>query len=67
MATFRATDKAVAFSTSEESMQMRIPMPLTIGEIVKQRSFSYNVESMFRIAGLDILEQDSGVILTGLA
>jgi len=69
--TFRAKDvdgtsKVVAYSTSEDAMVMRIPQKLTIGQIVKQASFEYRVDSKFRIAGLDILEKSSGRVLTGL-
>lgn len=65
--TFRATDKAVIFSTHSEAMVMRIPNPLEVGEIIKKSSFKYEVESKYRVAGLDILEKDSGLIVTGLA
>jgi hypothetical protein len=60
------TSKTVAFSTNEEAMVMRIPMPLTIGEIVKIGSFDYHVDSKFRIAGLDVLDPQSGRYVTGL-
>lgn len=56
----------VAYSTNEEAMVMRIPLRLTIGEIIKQTSFSFRVDSKFRIAGLDVLEDTAGRILTGL-
>jgi hypothetical protein len=55
----------VAYSNNSQAMKMRIPVPLTIGEITKPTSFKYHVESMYRIAGLDILESTAGQILTG--
>jgi len=61
-----ATSVTVAFSNSTEVMKMRIPVPLTIGEIVQEYSFDYRVDSKYRIAGLDILEDAGGYILTGL-
>lgn len=73
--TFTATHRAasvggssrtVAFSTNNESMIMRIPVPLTIGEIVKISSFDFQVDSKYRVAGLDVLEATAGYILTGL-
>jgi hypothetical protein len=69
--TFRAenvggTSKVVAYSTNEDSAVMRIPVRLTVGEIVKQTSFNYRIDSKFRIAGLDVLEDSSGRVLTGL-
>lgn len=71
--TFRADDAGgagvshtVAYSNNREAMKMRIPVPLTIGEIVKRGSFDYHVDSMYRIAGLDVLENTAGYILTGL-
>jgi len=69
--TFRASDvggasKVVAYSNNEEAMVMRIPVKLTIGEIIKQTSFSFRVDSKFRIGGLDVLEDTSARILSGL-
>lgn len=55
----------VAYSNNNQAMKMRIPVPLTIGEITKPTSFKYHVESMYRVAGLDILESTAGYILTG--
>jgi hypothetical protein len=72
MASFRAANTGagvsatVAFSSNDEVMKMRIPVPLTIGEIIKQGSFDYKVDSKYRIAGLDVLENTGGRILTGL-
>lgn len=61
-----ATSATVAYSTNRESMVMRIPQALTVGEIVKTNSFDFRVDSKYRIAGLDILETTAGRILTGL-
>lgn len=66
VASYQLTDRAVMFSTNEESMVLRIPIPLTVGEIIKKGSFRYEVECKYRIAGLDVLESDAGYILTGL-
>lgn len=71
MASFRAGDvggasATVAYSNNTEVMKMRIPQPLTIGEIIKLGSFDYQVDSKYRIAGLDVLEDTGGFILTGL-
>lgn len=72
-ATFRADDAGgagvshtVAFNPNAEAMKMRIPEALTIGEIIKLTSFKHHVESRYRIAGLDVLEDTAGYILTGL-
>lgn len=71
--TFRADDAGgagvshtVAYSPNTEVMKMRIPTPLTVGEIIKVTSFDHRVDSMYRIAGLDVLEDTGGYILTGL-
>ena len=56
----------VAYSNNPEVMQMRIPVPLTISEIVKVSGFDYRVDSKYSIGGLDILESTGGYILTGL-
>jgi hypothetical protein len=71
MTSFRAENvggasRVVAYSTNEDAMVMRIPIRLTIGEIIKQTSFSFRIDSKFRIAGLDVLENASARILTGL-
>ena len=65
MSTFRAT-KTIAFNSSKQSMQMRIPLPLQIGEIIKRGSFSYANEILARVAGLDVNEDKAGYYLTGL-
>lgn len=61
-----ATSATVAYSNNGEAMKLRIPVPLTIGEIVKPSSFEFRVDSKFRIAGLDVLEDTAGRRLTGL-
>jgi len=71
MGSFRAGDvggasATVAYSNNTEVMKMRIPQPLTIGEIIKLGSFDFQVDSKYRIAGLDVLEDTGGYILTGL-
>lgn len=60
------TSAVVAYSNSREAMVMRMPLPLTIGEIVKIGSFNFHMDSKYRIAGLDVLENTAGRILTGL-
>jgi len=71
MSSFRAgnvggASATVAYSNNTEVMKMRIPQPLTIGEIIKLGSFDFQVDSKYRIAGLDVLEDTGGFILTGL-
>jgi hypothetical protein len=72
MSSFRAASPSggasatVAYSNTEDAMKMRIPLPLQIGEITKLGSFSYQVESKYRVAGLDVFENTAGRILTGL-
>jgi len=56
----------VAYSTSSEAMKMRIPVPLTVGEIIRQGSFDFKIDSKYRVAGLDVLDDTAGYILTGL-
>lgn len=70
---FRAEDAGpggvsitMIFSTNPEAMKMRIPLALQIGKIIQLKSFTFNVESKYRIAGLDILESTAGEKLTGL-
>ena len=56
----------VALKASEDTMKFRIPTPLEIGEIFRLGSFHWKVDARYRAAGLDILEDTSGRILTGL-
>ena len=56
----------IAIATSRESMLMRIPETLRIGEIVKLGSFHFHTNSKYRVAGIDVLEDSAGRILTGL-
>lgn len=60
------TSRTVAYSNNKQVMQMRIPQPLQIGEIVKKGSFAFQVESKYRVAGLDVLVDEGADILTGL-
>lgn len=69
--TFRANDVGgssvtAAYSVNDEAMKMRVPVPLTIGEIVKISSFNFQIDSKYRVAGLDVLESTAGRLLTGL-
>jgi len=70
--TFRADGVAgvgsvtVAYNNNDEAMKMRVPLALTIGEIVKTNSWDFRVDSKYRVAGLDILESSAGRYLTGL-
>lgn len=57
--------RIVAYSSERQAMQMRIPIPLKLYNQVTLGSKHY-IESMFGVAGLDILENDSGRILTGV-
>jgi len=61
-----ATSRTVAYSSSDEGMCFRLPLPLMIGEIIKIKSFTYHVDSKYRIGGLDILDSTAGRILAGL-
>lgn len=60
------TDVAVALSTSREVSAMRIPVPLKIGEVIKIGSFNFHVDSLYRIGGMDFLENAGGRRLQGL-
>ena len=55
----------VAFSSNRRAIQFRLPVPLNVSS-VDQRGFKYYVESYFGVAGLDVIEDDAAVILTGL-
>ena len=59
------TSVTVAFSSNRRALQFRLPIPLNVSS-VDQRGFKYYVESFFGVAGLDVIEDDSAQILTGL-
>lgn len=61
-----ATSVTIAYSTSEDAMSNRIPLPLLIGETIKDGSFSYKADATYRISGLDVHENKAGRIVTGL-
>lgn len=65
--TFRATALGVmvAYASDDRALQFRIPMQLRISNVY-QKGFDSYVESMFRIGGLDVIENQSGYILTGV-
>lgn len=57
--------RLVAYSSERQAMQMRIPVPLKLYNQFTQGS-KHSIESMFGVAGLDVLENDAGRILTGV-
>ena len=61
-----ATSITIAYSTSEDAMSNRIPLPLLIGKTVPDGSFGYRADAKYRIAGLDVHENKAGRIVTGL-
>lgn len=54
--------RAVLFSKSEECMVFRVPIPLTVSPVY-QKLFNYETGYMARVAGIDILEKRSGLII----
>jgi len=56
----------VAYNNGSDTMKMRLPQPLTIGEVVRVTSFKFHVESHYRVAGLDLFEPAGVQYLTGL-
>lgn len=55
-----------AYSTGDDSMVMRLPVPLRVGELIKTGSFNFKTDYMYRIAGFDLLETTSARLLAGL-
>lgn len=58
--------RIVAYSSQRQAMQMRIPVALKMSNQYQIGGFRYGIESMFAIAGVDIIESLSGKILTGV-
>lgn len=59
------TYRMVAYSSNRQAMQTRIPVPLMISNQYQQ-GFKYGLESQFGVAGLDVMENASGYVLTGV-
>jgi hypothetical protein len=57
-------DRLCLFNNSADFMELHIPQPLKYSEILKQK-FSYTFDSMFRPAGLNIIEQLTFAYLKG--
>jgi hypothetical protein len=57
--------RTIAYSNNRNAMQFRLPLPLEISN-TWQLGFTFHVEGRYRIAGLDVLEDASAYILTGL-
>lgn len=55
----------VAFSSNRAGMQFRLPVPLMISPVA-QLGHKYYMESMYRVAGLDIIEDKAARGLRGL-
>lgn len=64
-ANISSAKRIVAYSNDRQAMQMRIPVPLKLYNQVALGS-RFEIESMFGVAGLDIIESTSGRILTGV-
>ncbi len=67
MSSSKATTQAVAFSTYEGALQLRIPVPFTMTDVVKVGAVNYEFATFHHIGGADILHPTSGRILTGVA
>jgi len=66
IATPPVLSSTVAYNVERGSMVMRLPQPLTIGQIIFTGSFTQKMDYAARVGGLDVLDITSGRILTGL-
>lgn len=55
----------VAYSSNRQAAQIRIPVALRISNQFTQ-GFKHSIESMFGVAGVDVLENGAGYIVTGV-
>jgi hypothetical protein len=58
--------RIVAYSSQRQAIQMRIPVALKISNQYQIGGFRYGIESMFAVAGCDLIESLSGKILTAV-
>ena len=58
--------RIVAYSSQRQAIQMRIPVALKISNQYQIGGFRYGIESMFAVAGADIIESLGGKILTAV-
>lgn len=61
----KAKGRMVVYSSFEQAMILRIPMPLKLSNM-ERRFDRTEFKSSFRIAGLDVHENQAGYILTGI-
>lgn len=61
----KAGGSMVLLNNSIESVVFRLPVPLLYSPVF-QNKFDFSTSAVYRIAGIDILEPDSGLIVTGL-
>lgn len=61
----KLTDEMVIFSNSEDSISLRIPVPMFFSPIYNKH-FDFSTKAMYGIAGVDVLEPASGLIVSGL-
>lgn len=61
----KLTDEMVIFSNTEDSISLRIPVPMFFSPIYNKH-FEFSTKSMYSIAGVDILEPASGLVVSGL-
>jgi hypothetical protein len=50
------------YSVNPQAMVFRMPQPLKVGDIVQPGSFEFKFDSKYRMAGLDVLEDASGML-----
>lgn len=55
----------VVFSNNRQALAFRIPTPLMYSPIFRKH-YDYSTSAVYRIGGIDVLEQSSGLIKTGL-
>ena len=60
-------DAVVIFKGGSDTIVSRLPLPLEIGSVIQTGSFSWKADAKYRLAGVEILEQTAGWILTGLS
>jgi hypothetical protein len=51
------SDVVLALSTHEDALVFRIPVPFNMSKVYQTSDWNYSFESMFRIAGIDMLEK----------
>lgn len=63
---FASSSRTAIFAAKDQSMMMRIPDPLNFSDVVQVSPDQWEQKAYYECAGLDIIQENTGRIITGL-